>query len=320
MPWGSPGVRADAPRERLHPRAQQGHHALRGLQRRTANTGLLAATAVGSRGEPLSAHGSPTGSAAPGAWTSSSTAASSASRSRTSSGQTAGSRSTATPRSLLAECCRSSARSSRCRPESLGCRSGASALLSGLHPVVAHAHLHRQAGGRQLGEVEGQPPPVDYAVLAAIVIGVVWLVVRNRRASAEPERHGGETLKPDLFVDLRGDSTMFTDAVLARGCASPARLGASGRLRAWWPTCARFCPTCWPARRSSPTSQAPSLGRLVRERGSPGGGEGVAPDAAPLTLILPRSTPAVAGLMDAIAAGLGEGAPSACGRATAPRR
>jgi hypothetical protein len=29
---------------------------------------------------------------------------------------------------------------------------------------------------------------VDYAVVAAIVIGVVWLVVRNRRASAEPER------------------------------------------------------------------------------------------------------------------------------------
>jgi membrane protein DedA with SNARE-associated domain len=29
---------------------------------------------------------------------------------------------------------------------------------------------------------------VDYAVLAAIVIGIVWLVVRNRRGSAEPER------------------------------------------------------------------------------------------------------------------------------------
>ena len=29
---------------------------------------------------------------------------------------------------------------------------------------------------------------VDYAVAAAIVIGVVWLVVRNRRGSAEPER------------------------------------------------------------------------------------------------------------------------------------
>jgi membrane protein DedA with SNARE-associated domain len=29
---------------------------------------------------------------------------------------------------------------------------------------------------------------VDYAVVAAIVIGVVWLVVRNRRSSAEPER------------------------------------------------------------------------------------------------------------------------------------
>ena len=29
---------------------------------------------------------------------------------------------------------------------------------------------------------------VDYAVVAAIVIGVVWLVLRNRRGSAEPER------------------------------------------------------------------------------------------------------------------------------------
>jgi membrane protein DedA with SNARE-associated domain len=29
---------------------------------------------------------------------------------------------------------------------------------------------------------------VDYAVLAAIVIGIVWLVVRNRRGEAEPER------------------------------------------------------------------------------------------------------------------------------------
>ena len=27
---------------------------------------------------------------------------------------------------------------------------------------------------------------VDYAVVAAIVIGVIWLIVRNRRRSAEP--------------------------------------------------------------------------------------------------------------------------------------
>ena len=27
---------------------------------------------------------------------------------------------------------------------------------------------------------------VDYAVAAAIVIGVIWLIVRNRRRSAEP--------------------------------------------------------------------------------------------------------------------------------------
>ena len=56
-----------------------------------------------------------------------------------------------------------------------------------LHPVGADADLHRQAGGRQLGELEGQPPLRGLRGGRRIVVGVVWLVVRNRRR-AQPER------------------------------------------------------------------------------------------------------------------------------------
>ena len=122
---------------------------------------LLAATAVGSAREPGRARGSPTGSAAPAAWTSSrSTGRSCTSSSRTSSGRTAGSSATATPPSSSPGCCRSSGRSSRCPPASRGCRSGASASSRSWAacPWVLMLDLHRQGGRRQLGRVEGQPP------------------------------------------------------------------------------------------------------------------------------------------------------------------
>ena len=59
--------------------------------------------------------------------------------------------------------------------------------LAGLHPVGADAHVHRQAGRRQLGGLEGLLHYVDYFVAACIVGGVVYLLIRRRRSGPPGE-------------------------------------------------------------------------------------------------------------------------------------
>ena len=67
-------------------------------------------------------------------------------------------RSTATRPSSSAACCRSSGPSSRCRPASRGCRSGASRVLTllGCIPWMVGLTLRRQGRGGQLGRAQGQ--------------------------------------------------------------------------------------------------------------------------------------------------------------------
>jgi membrane protein DedA with SNARE-associated domain len=62
--------------------------------------------------------------------------------------------------------------------------------LVGCLPWVSALALAGRAVGDRWEDVQGQLHWVDYAVLAAIVIGIVWLIVRRRRgrpAAARPE-------------------------------------------------------------------------------------------------------------------------------------
>ena len=61
-----------------------------------------------------------------------------------------------------------------------------------------HAHVHRQAGRRQLGPWKDYLHYVDYAVAATIVIAAIYFYVRWRRrrndlvqASGEPAADAG---------------------------------------------------------------------------------------------------------------------------------
>ena len=61
--------------------------------------------------------------------------------------------------------------------------------IAGLHSVGADAHLHRQAGRRQLGGLEGQPPLRGLrSWRRSSSAGAVYLIVRARRkrGTAEP--------------------------------------------------------------------------------------------------------------------------------------
>ena len=115
-----------------------------------------------ARSRTSSARGSPTaiGYARAASTCSRSTARSCTSRRATSNGPTAGSSATATPPSSSRACCRSSARSSRCRPGVARMPFWRFSVLTllGCIPWVLHAHVHRQAGRRQLGGLEGLPP------------------------------------------------------------------------------------------------------------------------------------------------------------------
>ena len=96
---------------------------------------------------------------------------------------TAGSSATATRSCSGRGCCRSSARSSRCRRASPGCRSAGSRSTrsSAALPVVHGADAARGEGGRELGDVGGPPQVLDYLVAVALIAGAVYLVRKWRR-------------------------------------------------------------------------------------------------------------------------------------------
>ena len=74
-------------------------------------------------------------------------------------GPTAGSSATATRRCSSPGCCRSSGRSSRSPRAWRGCLLALQPVHGGRLPALgAAAHVHRQAGRRQLGQLEGQAP------------------------------------------------------------------------------------------------------------------------------------------------------------------
>ena len=149
-PRAGGGLRAHAPRERVHPDPERGDDAVRRLQRLRGPLQPDRGDARRHVREPRRLVDRLRASATTAASTSSrSTAASCTSSPRTSHGPTAGSSATATRRSSSPGCCRSSARSSRCPPASRGCRSGASARspLAGCLPwVFLLAFIGRRSG------------------------------------------------------------------------------------------------------------------------------------------------------------------------------
>ena len=61
-----------------------------------------------------------------------------------------------------------------------------------LHPVDLHADLHRPGGRRPLGDWKDSLHYVDYAIAVMIVVGIVFLVVRNRRGRGKKPEAAGE--------------------------------------------------------------------------------------------------------------------------------
>ena len=225
-PAGS--VRADGAGERLHPRAERGHHAVRRLQRVATASTACSPPSRSARSPTWSAPGSPTGSATPAAWTSSrSTARSCTSRRATSSGPTAGSSATATPPSSSRACCRSSARSSRCPPGVARMPFWRFSVLTlpGCIPWVLMLTFIGKQAGDNWEDWKDTLHYVDYAVAAAIVIGVVYLLIRARRRRKARRRRPGDRI---------GLSAPAASGAAARRCSRARPSCCRCRARATW--------------------------------------------------------------------------------------
>ena len=171
-------------------------------------------------------------------------------------GPTTGSSATATRPSSSPGCCRSSAPSSRCRPGSRRCRSGASppSPCSAAIPWVLALALIGEEVGDNWEEWRHNLGYLDYVVLAAIVAGVVYLVVRRRRG-------GGPGEDGDARRDARaGRNQRRLSEAGEAGCRPGARSRwASSRAR---PSCCRS--PAPPTSSSSPGSPAGTGRRSTR--------------------------------------------------------
>ena len=115
----------------------------------------------------------------------------------------AGSRSTATPRSSWRACCRSSARSSRCRPASAKMTFWTLHALHRprLHPVDVRADVHRQDRPATTGRTGRSTCTGSTTRVAAIIViggaylGIRWL--RDRKSGGEGEPGAEPDATPD---------------------------------------------------------------------------------------------------------------------------
>ena len=114
-----------------------------------------------------------------------------------------------------------------------------------LHPVGADARDHRARGRRSMGGVARLPHYVDYAVLAGIVVLVVYLVVKRRRAKRDeaegrpepvpgtgPRRAspGSEGCRRAIWNELERDRGDLADQGRRAG-AGPGTDGAAAGLQ-----------------------------------------------------------------------------------------